>query len=164
MKKIPLLILGLFILTSSFATVNVTPPLRADKIFFPVGKTGVVISLLDLSEIKIKDLEKLTGNKMKFIDRLAFKAAQRNVRNKINYDGTINSKKIEKFMSKKGGETGFHFGGFALGFFLGIIGVLISYIINDDYKRNRVKWSWIGLALWLGIWGILAASGAFGGI
>ena len=37
-----------------------------------------------------------------------------------------------------------HLGGFALGFFIGLIGVLIAYIIEDDYKRNRVKWAWIG--------------------
>ena len=46
------------------------------------------------------------------------------------------------------GQTGFHAGGFFLGLLLGLIGVLIAYLINDDKHRNRVKWAWIG-------WGVI---------
>ena len=143
-----MLLLGLFILTNSFASVSIiNPPLKASEIYIPVGKTGQKISLLELSQISVKDFQVLTNHKMDFFDRLSFKAAQKQVRNKINHDGTINSKKVEKFIKQRGGETGFHFGGFALGLFLGIIGVLIAYLLNDDYKRNRVKWAWIGFGL-----------------
>jgi len=36
-----------------------------------------------------------------------------------------------------------------LGFFLGVIGVLLSYVISgdEDVKRNRQKWAWIGLGV-----------------
>ena len=147
-----MLLMGLFILTSSFASVNViNPPLKASEIFFPVGKTGMKISLLELSQIKVKDLELLTGRKMDLIDRTSFKLAQKQVRKSINNDGTINSKKVEKYLQQRGGETGFHLGGFALGFLLGLIGVLIAYLIKDDKKRNRVKWAWIGWILWAAI-------------
>ena len=54
-------------------------------------------------------------------------------------------KRIEKYFNKAAeGGGGFHIGGFALGFLLGLIGVLIAYLINDDKKKERVKWSWIG--------------------
>jgi hypothetical protein len=148
MKKIIVLFTGLLVLTGSFASVTVIhPSLKASEIFLPVGKTSQKISLLELSKIKIKDFEALRGHKMDLIDRLSFKAAQRQVRNSINLDGTINSKKLEKFEKQRDGDTGFHLGGFALGFFIGGIGVLIAYLINDDYKHNRVKWAWIGFGI-----------------
>ena len=94
-------------------------------------------------------MQALTGRKMSGLEKMNFRLAQNKMRKSIAADGTIKNKKIAKFLTKKGnaGETGFHIGGFALGFFLGLIGVVIAYVINDDYKRNRVKWAWIG-------WGI----------
>jgi len=162
MKKIIALLMGLFILTGAFASVDViNPPLKASEIFFPVGKTGQKISLLELSQISVKDFQALMGHKMDLFDRLSFKAAQKKVRNQINLDGTINGKKFEKLLTQHSGETGFHLGGFALGFLVGIIGVLIAYLIKDDYKHNRVKWAWIGWGAWVVIWLILLAAGAF---
>ncbi|NOT49933.1 MAG: hypothetical protein HOP10_01490 [Chitinophagaceae bacterium] len=83
------------------------------------------------------------------MDKVKFKVAQKKLRNGINPDGTFSNKKIEKAISgqSKGGESGFHFGGFALGFFLGLIGIIVAYVINDDYKKNRVKWAWLGFAI-----------------
>lgn len=151
MRRFFTLITALAVFSMSFAasTPESKPPaLRADQIFIPIGKTGTKISLQELSTIELKTLEAQRGIKMKFFDRLAFKAAQKKLRNSINPDGTINNKKLTKKISKaKGGETGFHVGGFALGFLLGLIGVLIAYLINDDYKGNRVKWAWIGFGV-----------------
>lgn len=147
MKKILVFFAALFLITSSNASVNVIEPrLNASEIFFPVGNTGKQISLMDLSQINLKDFENLTGKKLNFIDRVGFKAAQKKLKKSIDSDGTLNNKKVEKFL-KRGGETGFHFGGFALGFFAGLIGVLIAYVINDDFKKNRVKWAWIGFGI-----------------
>ena len=167
MKKIFVTLSVLFILNGTFATVSVvTPfkknPLKASEIFIPVGKTGKIISLLELSTIKMIDLQTLTGKKISFFDKLTLKAAQKQLRNSINYDGTFNSKKIEKLMKKRGDGEGFQAGGFFLGFLLGLIGVLIAYLINDDQKKNRTKWAWIGFAVWIGILGILLATGGYG--
>jgi len=145
MKKILLLITAVSMLTCSFATASTSrPPLKASEIFLPIGKTGAKISLLELSTISVKQLEQLTDRKLGLFDKVNFRIAQKKLRDNIDRDGTINSKKIERVMAKKSGETGFHIGGFALGFFLGLIGVLIAYLLNDDYKHNRVKWAWIG--------------------
>jgi hypothetical protein len=131
----------------SFATVSITSPrLKASEVFLPFGKSGEKISLLDLSTIKIKEVEQIRGDKMSFKDRVGFKIAQKKLRDNIAPDGSLDTKAIQKAFKKqqKSGDGGFHFGGFALGFFLGPIGVLITYIINDDYNRSR-RWSaWKG--------------------
>src|ERR1041385_3957226 len=104
MRKVPLLLVTLIIAAGSYASVNVIEPkLNAAELFFPVGKTGKQISLLELSHISVKDFQALTGRKMNFFDRLGFKAAQKNVQKHINPDGTINSKKFEKYFEKRSG-------------------------------------------------------------
>jgi hypothetical protein len=92
---------------------------------------------------------------MNLAERMSFKLAQRQLRGSINADGTVNSKKLANVVKKADGTTGFHVGGFTLGFLLGLIGVLIAYLINDDKKKNRVKWSWIGAGVGLLLWLLL---------
>jgi len=149
MKRTLLFVFAVVMLTCSFATsIPVkSPRILASEVMLPIGNTGQKISMLDLSIMKIRDVETFTGKKMSFVDRLAFKAAQRQLRKNINPDGTINNKRILKAARRSDGDSGFHLGGFALGFFIGLIGVLIAYLINDDNHSNRVKWAWIG-------WGI----------
>ena len=102
----------------------------------------------DLSQMKVKEFEALSGRDMKLADKVTFKMAQRELRKNISHDGTISSKKLNKFFDKKvDGTSGFHLGGFALGVLLRLIGVLIAYLLNDDKKSNRVKWAWIGLGV-----------------
>lgn len=160
MKRIFTLFLSLAVLSVSFAaTAPVAPPKHANDIFVPIGNTGQKISLLALSEIKVKDLEKLTGQELKLTQKAGFKLAQRELRKSINADGTIKSQRLNKFLKKYDSETGFHLGGFALGFFLGLIGVLIAYLaFSDANKRNRVKWTWIGLGSFLVLYILLAVA------
>lgn len=146
-NKIMLLITTLLAVQLSFA---VTVPsakgrINAREFLIPIGISGERISLYDLSRISISEVQVYTGRKMKFADRLVFRAAQKKLQQSIDADGTVNNRKLQKVLSKKDGETGFHIGGFALGFLLGLIGVLIAYLIKDDKKKNRVKWAWIGL-------------------
>jgi len=138
----------IFFINSSASTTVIKPPkssrINAKEIFVPIGKTDKTISLYDLSRINAGDLQNLTGRHLKYFERLSLDLTQKKLRKSINDDGTIESKRLEKFFHKRGGETGFHVGGFALGFLLGLIGVIIAYVINDDFKSNRVKWAWIG--------------------
>ncbi|MGQ0737533.1 MAG: hypothetical protein ACT4OJ_00580 [Bacteroidota bacterium] len=150
MKKLFTLLSALVVVVSVSFAINspdVKPALRADQVFLTVGKSGNRISLQELSVISLKELQHITGKKMPLIYRIGFKMAQRKLRNSIDREGYITSKKMEKLFRLRDGDTGFHVGGFALGFFLNILGVLIAYLINDDYKRNRVKWAWIGLSV-----------------
>ena len=157
MKKVFALLAGLAIMAQSFAFVitNPTPakpdPLKASDIRIPVAN-GKFITLQDLADMNAAEYAKLTGKKMKFFDRVGFKIAQKKLRSSINHDGTLNSKKLEKNFRKMADGGGFHLGGFALGFLLGLIGVLVAYLLNDDLKSSRVKWAWLGLLAGFVFW------------
>jgi len=155
---------SLFLLSAVLFTVSLSsvasnspishPALKASEVYVPIGKTGKMISLMDLSKMSVKDFQKYTGKKMSFGDRLMFKAAQKQLRNDINPDGTMNTKKMAKLLSKgKAASVGFNLGGFLLGLFLSLIGVLIAYLISDGLKSSRVRWAWIGALVGLVIWG-----------
>jgi hypothetical protein len=140
-------------------------PLRASDIRIPIAGTGKTVSLLELSTMNVDDLEHLTGKKMGWLKRTEFKLALRKLRHSIKPDGTIDNKSLARLRGGYYDDDGsFHFGGFALGFFIGLIGVLIAYLINDDYHHRRVKWAWIGfgcyIALLLILIAALASSGA----
>ncbi len=128
---------------------------KATEIYIPIS-TSKQISLVDLSKINVKDYEKLTGTHLNFFERMSFKSTQKQLRNSIAADGTVTNKKLVKAMLEPDNSRGFHIGGFALGLFLGPIGVLIAYLIKGDpaVDRNRIKWSWIGLVVFI-LWVLL---------
>ena len=147
MKKLLVAFSAFLILSISFAsapTVITPKALKASAVIIQIGK-GKTISLLELSTISRTDLEKLTGKKMNFFQRMAFNGAQKKLQKGINSDGVVTNKKLQKIFDSSA-EGGFHLGGFALGFLAGLIGVLVAYLIKDDLKPDRVKWAWIGLA------------------
>lgn len=147
-KIITFFVAAVILFTSSFAS---TSPIKenpgvlyASQIMIPIGKDGKKISLLELAKISKDDLEKMTGRKMNAIETFTFNRAQKKMNKGIDKNGIVTNKKMQKAFAD--GESGFSIGGFALGFLLGLIGVLIAYIINDNKKQNRRKWAWIGLA------------------
>ena len=150
MKNGFFLVIALFVISFSFGANIVTklPPLNAKDILIPIGNTGQKISLLDLSRIKIKEAEALTGKNMSLFEKAGFRAAQHKLRMNINYDGTINNKRLAKRLNNvDDGASGFHLGGFALGLLLSLVGVLIAYLLPGDAQASRTKWAWIGAAL-----------------
>lgn len=160
MKKIVFFFTGLLMvlgLSAAFTPAN-TPKksLNAKEVMIPIGGTDRTISLMALSEISASELEALTGRKMGWGERMAFKSSQRKLKRSFDEDGTITSKKLLKHADVNDMTAGFHLGGFALGFLLSLIGVLIAYLIKDDKKGTRVKWAWIGFGVGLAIWLIFA--------
>lgn len=150
MKQLFLFSAALLLFTISFASNNLTskPAVKASEVLIPIGNSGQTVSLLDLSNMSAKEYQSLSGKKMNFFDRIGFRVAQRQLKRNIDEDGTINSAALAKQFEKREDVTsGFHLGGFALGFFLSVIGVIIAYLINDDKKPARVKWAWIGAAI-----------------
>jgi pheromone shutdown protein TraB len=163
MKKVILyLVLAVLCTTSySFSKPTSIPeshfPINSREVYIPVGHTGQLISLMDLSQISVKDFEKLSDKKMKFADKVKFKLGQRELRKKINEDGTFNSKQIENYLNasqKKGILMNISWAGLALGLFLNIIGVLIAYLITSkEGNRSMIKWAWIGAIISAIVWG-----------
>ena len=142
--------------TNSMLVIPVKQPLRADEVYLPVGNTGRLISLMDLSRISVKDFEALSGKKMKFVDKMNFRIGQRQLKKSINQDGTFSRKSIEKYLAAPAGPGGgFSLTGLLLGLLLSLLGVLIAYVIAGSDKRSRVTWAWIGAAISLVIWGAI---------
>jgi hypothetical protein len=81
----------------------------------------------------VQDYESITGKKMNFFDRLTFKL----VKNRI-------AKRLGMAENRR---EGFNLGGFLLGLFLPLIGVLGAYIFSKD--RNFIQWAWIGTCTYL---------------
>ena len=153
MKKILILLLSVVLFTQSFGAASTTvTTLKADQITLPIGSTGKTISLAELSTISVKDFQLLTGKHMSLFNKALFKIEQRKLRKSINDDGTINNNALKNLAKKDiDNSEGFNLGGFALGFLLGLIGVLIAYLIGGDNQHNRTKWAWIGFGIYVAI-------------
>ena len=146
MKKLLACVLLLAFTAQSFAATvlpSETPKAlkNAKEIMIPVGKTGKTISMYELAKISTADFEKLSGKSFSKKEHNRFVKAQKQLNKSINTEGVITNKRLARAMA---GDTGFHLGGFALGF-LGLLGVLLAYVaFNDENKQNRIKWAWIG--------------------
>ncbi|HEY5969899.1 MAG TPA: hypothetical protein VIU35_18080 [Chitinophagaceae bacterium] len=159
MRKAFILFLLIAVVSATYSSTNTVPgssknpSIKATEVYVPVGKNGQLISLMELSEISVKDYENLSGKKMKFREKVTFKMKQRELKKNINYDGTFSKKKVEKYFNKAALGGAFSLSGLALGLFLSLIGVLIAYLITKGDKKGRVTWAWIGAAIGFIIWG-----------
>lgn len=154
MRKLVIFSILLFCTVQIFGSPLAVKPKKkiyAAQIMIPLDQSGSKISLLDISRMTIKEAEVVRGGKMKFSEKIAFKVAQKKLKQSINPDGTINDRRLVKGLKKVDGNGGFHAGGFFLGLLLGLIGLIIALLINDDKKKSRVKWALIGWGLWIAI-------------
>lgn len=160
MKNFLILLVCAFI---SFSAHAVSPTdksyykIDAKTYFFHLGKTGKTISFFELAHASKKEIEEKTGNKLNFFEALSIKKVQKKLKKMIDKDGNIkvSSKDPDDGIS---GEKGFHLGGFALGLILSWVGLIIAYLIKDEKKKNRVKWAWIGFAVYTMLLLILIAA------
>ena len=109
MKRLFTLSLLLLVVVSAFAKSNVVvlpaepAKVNANQILVPIGKNGEKVSLMDLSAMRVKDYEAITGKKMNLSNKIAFKIIQKKLRNNIDANGNINTKMLTATakMSKK---------------------------------------------------------------
>ena len=160
MKKAFILFLLIAVVSATYSSTNTipgsskNPSINATEVYVPIGKNGQLISLMDLSEISVKDFENLSGKKMTRMEKVKFKMKQRELKKNINYDGSFSKKRVEKYFNKAalfGGTISLS--GLALGLFLNIIGVLIAYLITSGDKKGRITWAWIGAIISAIVWG-----------
>ena len=90
---------------------------------------------------------KLVGTKMSLKERLALKFAQQNIRKEIKNNTIDENATINYKMAVGGEESSFNFGGFILGFFLGLIGVGLAYIFSND--KGFIRSTWKGFGAWV---------------
>jgi len=160
MKKTFILFLLIAVFSATYSSTNTIPvsskdpSIKATEVYVPIGKNGQFISLMELSEIKVKDYEALAGKKMKFMEKVNFKMKQRELKKNINYDGSFSKKRVKKYFNDAalfGGAISL--GGLALGLFLNLIGVLIAYLITTGDNKGRIRWAWIGAIISAIVWG-----------
>ncbi len=147
-------------LNSSSGSVVARPGrTRASDLYLVIGKNGEQVSLLDLSVMRAVQLENIRGKKMSLIEKLAFTSVRHKLRNSISKDGFMEWGRLEKYMHHTGGSKKLEAGGFALGFFLNLFGVLIAYLYQDEKRKRRIWSSWLGFGLALTIVMTLVAAG-----
>ncbi len=137
----------MFLLTATFASSSVVnPKVFASDVMLPIGAAGESISLLDLSQMKVKDFEKLTGHHLNLFQKISFSIAQKKLRKTINEDGTVNSKELFNNIEKAADQS------ISKGLYivLAIFGLAwIAMGVMDDWKGNN--W-WVNLILTLLFW------------
>lgn len=151
MKSTALLVLLSLPLCTFATSIQPKDPL-ASEIMIPLFSTGKFISVEDYLELTPKKYKVITGKKIKLKERISLSFGKKLFKKAINKDCTVNMEKM-----KRGGFWGgfqWHWGGFALGFFLNLVGVIITLFINDDYKWDRF---WTALHTSIYVWLILSA-------
>jgi|GEM_PF-2041394 hypothetical protein len=156
MKRLTIFLLAVALFGQSFAAfVTKSEKAKASEVKVTLS-AGTQVSVTELSTMSLKEFEKANGKKLNFLEKKVFKMSQRKLSRMIDADGNIDQKAMDQFAAKEMASTGdFNFGGFILGLLLSIIGVLIAYII-DGKGSSLVKWAWIGAAVNLAIWLLLA--------
>ena len=150
MKTINRLLLGLVftaILTSAIP-VRVTEPA-------PTAATVTVDALLNMNN---REFAEVIGHKLSLKEKIVFRIAQHELRKDMKREGMQSDTNIDVRKIMDEGEKKFHIGGFFLGFFLQVIGILIAYLIKKD--KAFIRSAWIGWGVWVALLVILlAASG-----
>jgi hypothetical protein len=147
-------VMALLVLPATYAILptkhNISKNPTAAELQIPLYGSDKTISLADFLKLTPKGYTKLTGKKLNMKDKLGLSLTKRQMKKCVNKDGTVNLEKLKKLDTE-----GFNIGGFALGFFLSIIGVLIAYLISKGEQPDLVKWAWIGAAVGLVVYLII---------
>lgn len=105
-KLLTLLILSLVFSTSFSATMSKPESSSITEFAIPIGESGKKISLLDLSNMKIKEFEMVSGTELSLKQKIAFKIAQKKLRNAIKSNATLDEVQLQELVTGKAAETG----------------------------------------------------------
>jgi steroid 5-alpha reductase family enzyme len=150
MRKITILLLAVAFAFSSNAGMIYVPSNSTDNVKTGKSSTVDVLSQLDaksflaLTPAKVSEM---TGRKMTLNQKINLKLTQRLVKKQLKKGNDVNM--VE--MAKRADSGSFNWGAAALGFFLGLIGVLIVYLAFKNDKEAARKAGWIGFAVGLAL-------------
>ena len=135
MKKTPILLLGIscFLFSRTVQAATFSNPLSVNekKMNEPDPVIPAYLFIEEFLQMTPKEYEKITGKRMSFAQKIAFRLQQKKIRRIMKKDNPA-------FLSD------FEATGFVLGLFMSFVGIGISYLI--DYKDTR-KWAWRGAAI-----------------
>lgn len=147
--NVVLLITSLVVLTSS----HPRPSLNLE-VAKPASKLSLeAITVESFISLSGKEFKELNGGKATLKEKFFFQVLKHNLKKEVKRNELSPSHKLNVKSRLAAYDSGFNFGGFALGFFLGFIGVLIAHLISDDPAIR--KSSWYGVGAWFAIWIIL---------
>jgi len=132
------------------------PSIRNEAII-PLPGTKKLITVEEYLKLSPRAVKELTGKKMNIVQRIDFALNKHFLRRMMRQDGSL-----EAFQMRGRGFLGkwqWHWGGFALGFFLSLLGPIIALFFNDDYKWDRF-WTALHTALWVWLILIIIAAAA----
>ncbi len=107
------------------------------------------LTIDEFLELSPKEFRKMTGERMKFKDRIVFGMVKKNMRKQLK-----KAEKNEEYAFTPPQETAFsfHWGAFFLGLFLTLLGLIISFFFRDG---NAWKSALIGMLISIAIWTII---------
>ena len=161
MKRIVTLFLSFSFLATSFAagTASIVVPAKspapnANQILVPIGKSGEKVSLMELSHMRAKDFEALSGKKLSLANKVAFKVIQSRLRSSINSRGEVNTKVFEKAalkLSKAGDKAHNYLKLFLILLGVGIVFTILGFIIPFIWWLGWLAYLAAGIffVLWL---------------
>lgn len=156
MKKIIVFFLPFIFSFTVHATSIVNPKdPSADQIMVPLGDGPYMISLSDYINLSPKEYRNITGHKLSLKEKIKLKLTQSILKKAMKKTGFN-----KEYLAERGlfDEWSWHWGGFALGFFLSIIGVIIALFINDDYRTDRFRTALLTAGIMAGILAAIAAA------
>lgn len=126
-----LLMVFLFGINAAYA-VNVAPTNNEISSEITVG---------EFIDFKIKDYQELTGEKLKLKDKIEFLAVKRVLKKQVKKGVIAEEAQLprDRFV--------LDWVGFLLGFFLGLLGIIVALIIKKK-RPNVAKSAGIGLGVW----------------
>lgn len=150
MRKIFLLFVAFSLVATSFSASSVSVPVtKASEFYLPLGPNGEQVSLLALSQMKVKEYQKVTGQRLSLSEKVAFKFAQKKLKKSINADGTLNSKEVNALDMKAGGEKS------------QMIALILAIVVGGiGIHRFYLGYTWQGIVQLLtlggcGVWSLI---------
>ena len=144
MKKI---LIFLIVLNTVFVTRAAILPLSKVIIEHSGEKVGLE-SIKKFSTMTFNEYETTLGHKASKLEKFAFERMQKKSVKMLDENRNLRSKYERKFNSMYEGSGGSFFGGFALGFFLGAIGLLLAYVaFKDGGQKKRIEGAWWGFGV-----------------
>ena len=147
MKKIFLFLMSFFLLFNMVGFSAILPPTNTNP---TTVEQAQLDKLKQFSTMSFMEYEKLLGHKASKVEKYAFTRMQKKTSKMFDSEGNLLQKYQQRLKRMYDEPGGSFVGGFALGFFLGAIGLVLAYAVNNDGdKKNRIKGAW---------WGFIAAA------
>jgi hypothetical protein len=159
MKKVLFYVLAVLVLTTNVVPVFASF-VKEKQTAVSVMDTKPVTHINSLTVEQVLGLTpesytELTGKKMSFKDRVGLNLAQHSIKKEYKKKGAVDLK--DYFADDD--SVKFNIGGFALGFFLGLIGVALAHIFSSSKSFRRSSWYGLGAAIIVVLIVVLAGGG-----